>query len=917
MPVSNFQKREEGAESDRVRSPHLDATTATALRAAGDTMQSCVDKPTQHTCREACEACQFAARLCYDCGLPACMQAVDALFNVANIARSGPSDKLKEICAKAVAICTATATECDQAAAEQRGDSDRSDGDPDGLSLRSLHLQPATANDQDRTVTAVLATDAPAFSIDLKTGKSVHEVWCMDGGVYGESVPLIDNHNRSSARNVVGSVTHFQPGDHDLTGQLAVSEAERSLWTKIKEGHIRSVSGGIAPLETTVVPAGQSRQIKGRTYTARDDQPLYVHTRWRLREVSLTPIGADPAAKIRSLSQGVHSMDERLRKLLEDLGLVATATEPEAQAFLQSLPAPTQLALTEKSRKDAQGKKEEDDEDDDENEEERKDRMKKREECRKRAKEAEAADEKETEEERKERLAARKRSKEAKRSDGDGEGGSVRAERQRVERIHELGDKEAPDLVRKAIDGEWTVSKFEEHLSTLTNHRTRTEGAAPAGHVRSHERECTSDALGMALSMRSLDSLALENPEQSRNPLNLFGSYQPASGNFERAATDWRFRQVRDAEARERSINALLEQSDRYRGLSLFDMCRECCRMEGTLRTSYDYGETIRAAVSGSALAAIFTTNFNAQFLAGSLDAVDTTAGWVTESDVPNFQPAERATVGKMGQLQRLTKGQKAQDLDINDWNEILCVYRYAGKFVVDEQDIIDDRFGAIEQVSPMEMGLTARQIRPNLIYSLLMSNPTLTQDGNSVFDASNHTNYATAGSKIYDASTSSVYAGPLQTAISAMGAQKIRTRPLNLFPRFLLVPTTLRWAAAILLQSAERVIASGSGGTFNPLRDLGIEPRVDARLNAAGCVNPLTGAVQAGSDTQWFLACRPGEQGAKTAEVGYLRGTGRAPQIRSYVLEHGQWGIGWDIKHDIGAAILDFRGFYSGSGVS
>jgi hypothetical protein len=54
-----------------------------------------------------------------------------------------------------------------------------------------------------------------------------------------------------------------------------------------------------------------------------------------------------------------------------------------------------------------------------------------------------------------------------------------------------------------------------------------------------------------------------------------------------------------------------------------------------------------------------------------------------------------------------------------------------------------------------------------------------------------------------------------------------------------------------------------------------------------------------------------PGEEGAKTIEVGYRRGTGRAPTIRSFVLDKGQWGLGWDINFDIGAKALDYRGMY------
>ena len=95
--------------------------------------------------------------------------------------------------------------------------------------------------------------------------------------------------------------------------------------------------------------------------------------------------------------------------------------------------------------------------------------------------------------------------------------------------------------------------------------------------------------------------------------------------------------------------------------------------------------------------------------------------GLVTETDVPNFLTNERAIYGKMGQLHKLGKGGTAKDLDTSDWNEVYKIYRYAGKFIIDEQDFINDRFGALEQMSPQDMGLTARQIRRNLLIAHLL----------------------------------------------------------------------------------------------------------------------------------------------------------------------------------------------------
>jgi hypothetical protein len=36
---------------------------------------------------------------------------------------------------------------------------------------------------------------------------------------------------------------------------------------------------------------------------------------------------------------------------------------------------------------------------------------------------------------------------------------------------------------------------------------------------------------------------------------------------------------------------------------------------------------------------------------------------------------------------------------------------------------------------------------------------------------------------------------------------------------------------------------------------------------------------------------------------------------MRSFVLDKGQWGLGWDINLDIGAAFMDYRGWYKSTG--
>jgi phage major head subunit gpT-like protein len=64
------------------------------------------------------------------------------------------------------------------------------------------------------------------------------------------------------------------------------------------------MSVGYRVLESTWVPDGERAVIQGREYTG----PVKVATRWELKEVSLTPIGADSLAKVRAEYQQHHQL---------------------------------------------------------------------------------------------------------------------------------------------------------------------------------------------------------------------------------------------------------------------------------------------------------------------------------------------------------------------------------------------------------------------------------------------------------------------------------------------------------------------------------------------------------------------------------------------------------------------------------
>lgn len=170
-----------------------------------------------------------------------------------------------------------------------------------------------------RTLQATVATDKPIYSTERRTGRAVLEALVLEGGEWLEQVPLLLDHQRQIPY-MVGSAREFRiESGGRLAAMLSFAEnhsGANDAWALANGRHARSVSLGYQPIEVEELPPGRTLHLKGRTFTAPANDTLRVVTRWRAREVSLTPIPADDAAMIRS-----HSFDTE-----------ATRTLPEAIA---------------------------------------------------------------------------------------------------------------------------------------------------------------------------------------------------------------------------------------------------------------------------------------------------------------------------------------------------------------------------------------------------------------------------------------------------------------------------------------------------------------------------------------------------------------------------------------------------------
>ena len=220
---------------------------------------------------------------------------------------------------------------------------------------RAAAAQPATLDAEARTVRAIAATERPTAVFDWDRYDVVDEILLMAGAILPESgrVPLLDSHQRGSVGDLLGSAGDFvaaQSGGFEAM-EAAVAfgdtDAARAALALVRDGHLTDLSVGYEPVESMWIPAGQKQIIAGREFAG----PVKVTTRWMLKELSVTPIGADALAKMRSQG-GTQTMNKRLKKLLKlRHGLPVDATGSQARAMLAALPKDVQDSLRAESEK--------------------------------------------------------------------------------------------------------------------------------------------------------------------------------------------------------------------------------------------------------------------------------------------------------------------------------------------------------------------------------------------------------------------------------------------------------------------------------------------------------------------------------------------------------------------------------------
>jgi len=429
---------------------------------------------------------------------------------------------------------------------------------------------------------------------------------------------------------------------------------------------------------------------------------------------------------------------------------------------------------------------------------------------------------------------------------------AVKAERERVAAIDAACGADFPEIRAKAVAEGWDVAQTNAKL--LAALRERTPVAAPA--VAAKAEAPTDRVLAAALAISAgVDAAALA------------------------------------AEGKE--AEKAVEAAAKYSGIGLKDTLRECVRASGqTVGVTMD-DALIRAAFSTVSLPGILSDVANKKLLAAYRAQPIIADRLCAKADLNDFKVAQRYRLTDVGDLQQVAPDGEIKHGSFTEDGATNKLETYAKLFTLTRQNIYDDDLGAFLRV-PAYMGARAARKVDQLFFARLAANPTQA-DGNALFSAA-HGNYGTGTGSALDLAS-------LKAGVAAFRKQKDADKqPINVMPKFLVVPVDLEIAAEELVNGLQVVVAGSTDvarPAFNALSRYGLQ---------------VVGSPYLTSATGWYLFSDPAALPA--FEIGYLRGK-RTPTVERGTVDFDKLGISFRVYFDVGVREQDHRAAYFAKGAN
>ena len=430
---------------------------------------------------------------------------------------------------------------------------------------------------------------------------------------------------------------------------------------------------------------------------------------------------------------------------------------------------------------------------------------------------------------------------------------AVRTERERVSAIQEICGNEFPRIERDAIRLGWTVEDTSQKvLKAMRENRPQADI-----HI------VTRSDKGAAFNQKSLEaSLCLRAHLPEEALVKEYGEQ-------------------------------VVESAYANREISLQTLMAECAELEGKPIPRTFGNDTIRAAFDTVSLPGILNNVANKKLLR-SFEAQPIVATRLcSEGELNDFKESERYRLTDVGDLEPVAPDGELKHGGLKEEKATNQLGTFGKIFALTREMIYNDDLAAFMKV-PEGMGARAARKIDQLFFTRLLGNP-LQGDGKNLFHA-DHKNWK-------DGADTALSGDSLTMAIQLFLDQTDADgQPINVSPRFLLVPTTLKMTARELLNSVT-FFATGSSNkaripTYNALADEEIEVVTSPYLSNTN----YTG----GSSKAWYLFADPAV--VDTFEIGYLKGR-RVPTVEQGETDFDTLGIKFRVYFDLGVREQDHRG--------
>lgn len=368
---------------------------------------------------------------------------------------------------------------------------------------------------------------------------------------------------------------------------------------------------------------------------------------------------------------------------------------------------------------------------------------------------------------------------------------------------------------------------------------------------------------------------------------------------------------------------------EEYEGYGLEDLARKCLVTSGRLpydramalkgdqlfmlamerggnRTAFVNGRSGALNHGTSDFPYILADSANKSMQRGYELAPTTYQHWVRTVQRNDFKTGKVVALNGGTGFKKVNENGEIPEGRFAEKQESYAIATFGESFSITRQTLINDDMGAFTKI-PMAIGVNARTLLNELVYSILLANSgtgqTMAEDDKAIFHT-DHGNYKSTGGAIPSVAT-------LALMRSAMSLQKAfgNNRTLNLQPRFLLVTPTHATTAEQVIGSS--VDPSKSNGTFNPFFNKLVPIEEPILQNG---IPDLDGTAYTGYANA-YIGVADNNQ-IDTIELGLLNGRD-APSLMEEENTGGILGMKFYGWIDGAAHAIDWRGFYRNIGAA